>query len=172
MLIKFDDINTWGTIATFVGLGISIVTLFIADNVRKVTQRLQNSIVFDKRVPGQLKAISLLLSDFNILLNNTSANVNQIKALLALLKSEILSLSIKITDKRTKQLIISTVKRIDSDISKSFIIEDKKAHLLRKVYNSLITVSEDDYWNSYTAVGEIHRAVDNLYKDKKAIVKP
>jgi len=172
LAIKLDDINTWGTIATFVGLGISILTLLVANNVRKVTQRLQNSIIFDKRVPGQLKAISLLLSDFNILLNNTSANVNQIKSLLALLKSEILSLSIKITDKRTKQLIINTVKRIDGDINKSFIIEDRNAHLFRKAYNLLFTVSEDDYWKSYTAVGEIHRAIDNLYKDKKATVTP
>jgi len=172
LAIKFDDINTWGTIATFVGLAISIVTLLVANNVRKATQRLQNSIVFDKRVPSQLKAISMLLSDFNILLNNTGANVNQIKSLLSLMKSEIFSLSNKITDKRIKKLIFKTVKRIDSDIHKNFIIEDKNAHLFRKAFNSIFTVSEDDYWKNYTAVGEIHRAIDNLYKDKKATVKP
>jgi len=172
LAINFNDINTWGTIATFVGLGISIVTLIVANNVRQVTQRLQNSIVFDKRVPSQLKEISGLLSDFNILLNNTSENVNQVKSLLAQLRSEIVSLSVKITDKRTKQLIIKAVKKIDNDIIKDFVKPDKNAGFIKKAYNLIFRVSEDDYWQSYTAIGEIHRAIDNLYKDKKATIKP
>jgi septal ring factor EnvC (AmiA/AmiB activator) len=171
--VNFKDLNTWGIFATFIGLIISIITLIIANNVRKATRNLQNSLAFDKRVPTHLKQIDSLLKDFNMLLNNIGDNVNLINAVLANLKSELLSLSNKISDKRTKKLIHKTILNIGRNLNKQFTpkIHHENSNPLIKAINFLFKVHESHYWRVYISVGEIYRSVDNLYKDKRIRIK-
>ena len=173
MTIKFDDINTWGTVATFAGLIISIITLIVANNVRRVTETLQNSIAFDKRVPGHLKQIDLLLTKFNQLLNNVSGNINPMRALMAKIRSEISSLSTKISDKKTKRLFNKVIRGLDKNINRKYIHHSDLigSTYLKKAINYFFTVSDDDYWQSYTSVGEIYSTIENLHKDKQVKIK-
>jgi hypothetical protein len=171
--LEYDDINTWGTIATFIGLAISVATLLIADNVRKVTRELQRSVSFDKRIPNHLREISTLLTDLNTLLNNANNNINELKTLSGLMRSELISLLIKITDKRLRLLIKKSLRQISRNIKKDFVYYDKghQPNAFRKFYVRIFNITADNFFQSYTSVNEVYRSVDNLYKDKKTQIK-
>lgn len=173
MKIDLHDLNTWGIFATFIGLAISIITLVVAENARRATKKLQNSLIFDKRVPVHLNQISNFLSDFNTLLNNTNGNVNQIKLLLAHVKSELLSLLEKITDKRARKLISMTISHINKNISRPYskVNMNESSTLWNRIVTKFTKSTGDSFWSSYTDIGEVHRTVDNLYKDKKVKIK-
>lgn len=172
--MNWTDINTYGSLASLLGIIISLIAFLAANSARKAVKKVQDSILFDKRIPTHLRSLDELLSQYNELLNDIEGNNSSIKKLHALLKSELSSLLDKTDNRKARNLIKKTIKKINKKTNRSFFkesnshsIRDKLAVFLKRTY----LTSHSDLWEIYNYSNEIHRYLNNLQQDRKYLIK-
>ena len=97
------DINKIGSIASIIGLIISVVTMIIVVFVDKKVRKLQLSNLFDQRINLHLKTIDTLQKELNSHMPNIVSNEVRIKEILVQLLTEFESLYPKLNDKKARR---------------------------------------------------------------------
>lgn len=168
------DINTYGSIASIVGLIISALAFWAADSARKAVKKIQDSFLFDKRIPQHLKVLNGKLSDLNSLLTDIDNNKNQITTLLAQVKSELQSLSEKTLNEKVLCKTNETIKAIDKVKNDKIYKEGDQTVLKNRINHyckSFYLTSHKEIWKIYNDLNEIYTQVENLKLDKKYLIK-
>lgn len=168
------DINIYGSVASILGLIVSAFAFLAAKNAKEAAREIQDSFMFDKRIPMHLKVIDEKLVNYNELLADIDQNKTQLKTLLSQLKSELTSLSDKIKNRKALKKIRTTISLTDRVIDREIYLESDQTRLLNKViflFNSFYLASHSDIWRIYNSLNEIYTQIDNLKLDKKYLIK-
>jgi len=168
------DLNTYGSIASLVGLVVSGLAFVAAKNAKEAAREIQDSFLFDQRIPMHLKVLDNKVSNYNYLLVDIEANKKQIKTLLSQIKSELISLSDKIKNRKALRKLRSTIILTDKVINREIYLEANQTYLLNRVlhfFKSFFLVSHSDIWKNYNDLNEIYALISNLKLDKKYLIK-
>ena len=166
------DINTYGSIASILGLIVSGLAFWAADGAHKAVKRVQDSFLFDKRIPQHLKYLNDKLSNLNGLLADIETNKNHITTLLSQVKSELQSLSEKTLNEKVLLKIKDTIKSIDKVKNDKIYKESDQTFLTNRIshfFKSFYLTSHKDIWTIYNDLNEIYTQIDNLKLDKNCL---
>ena len=168
------DLNLYGSVASLIGLIVSVFAYFAAVSAKKAAQKVQDSFLFDRRIPQHLKFLDEKISKYNELLSDINNNKNQIKTNLAQVKSELNSLLEKVANKSAVSIIQNTIKSIDKISKQEIYKENDQIAIWNKIvyfFKSFYLTSHSDLWKVYTNLNEIYTKIDNLKLDKKYLIK-
>lgn len=172
--MNWNDINTYGSLASLLGIIISFIAFLAADSAKKAARKIQDSFLFDKRIPQHLKVLDELLSKYNELLIDIDRNNSAIRTLHSQIKPELSNLSDKIKTKKALNLINTTIAMIDKKSKRPFFKESESHSLWNKgvdLYKGIYLTPHKDIWRIYTSLNEIHWYVNNLKQDRKYLIK-
>jgi len=171
------DINITGSIASIIGLIISVITMFIAVFVNRKVKKLQLSNLFDKRINLHLTKINTLQQELNSHMPNIVTNEVRIKEILVELMTEFESLFPKLHDKRARQKTSGLVGNIQRIKNKGFYntektdvnIWDRLFFLYKQVFSNM--VSSRKILDIYILVNENYNRIQQVKLDKNALIK-
>ncbi|MCU0446929.1 MAG: hypothetical protein MUE85_18680 [Microscillaceae bacterium] len=127
--ISNQDISFWADITSFIGFGVTIITLIISLLLRTEVKKLQDNNLIDKRLPEHIKTLEIFASELNKRMDdlNDEKNINYIEIELSKIISELVSLNKKRLDKTEKTSIRSLIKFIKQT-------NNKKIDFYRQIY--------------------------------------
>jgi hypothetical protein len=171
------DINYISSIASIIGLIISVITMFIAIFVNKEVKRLQFSNLFDQRINLHLTKIDILQQELNLNMPDIVANEVRIKKILVELMTEFESLFPKLQDTRARKktnALIGNIQRIKNkgfyNMEKTDVnIGDRLFFLYKQVFSNMI--SSRRILNIYILVNENYNRIQQVKLDKNALIK-
>jgi len=168
------DLNTFGSIASIVGLAVSGLAFIAAKKAKEAAREIQDSFLFDKRIPIHLNVIDKKLTNYNNLLADITQNKTQLKTLIAQIKSELISLSEKIKNRKALNKLKSTISLSNKLIVREIYLESDQTQIWNRIkyfIKSFFLVSHGDIWKLYNDLNEIYTQIDNLKLDKKYLIK-
>ncbi|MGJ8737738.1 hypothetical protein [Zobellia laminariae] len=171
------DINTTGSIASIIGLVISVITMLIVVFVNRKVKKLQISNLFDQRINKHLTTINTLQQELNSNMPNIVANEIRIKEILVQLMTEFESLFPKLQDKRARRKTNRVVKCIQGIKNKGFYntektdvnMFDRFAFFYEEKFSNM--VSSRKILNIYILINENYNRIQQVKLDKNALKK-
>jgi len=171
------DINNIGSIASIIGLIISVLTMIIVFFVEKKVRKFQLSNLFDQRINLHLATIDTLQKELNSHMPNIVSNEVRIKEILVQLLTEFESLYPKLNDKKARRKANRLIYIINKTKKKGFYnthktdvnIWDRFLHLYKQVFSNMI--SSRKILGIYILVNENFNRIQQVKLDKNALIR-
>jgi hypothetical protein len=174
---KINNLSDLGSIASIIGLAISLITLIIAYILNKKVKKLQYSNLFDRTITKRLTGIDKLQKNLNRLLPDISKNEIEIKEILVELLAIYEALSPKLPDRKARNKAKLLIRRIKQSKECTFYnLKDKNLSIWDKIasFFKLIFLKKTSnlrIQQIYIATNENYNRIEQIRLDKKERIK-
>jgi len=166
-----------GSIASLIGLVLSVITIIIVSCVDKKVNKLRYSDLFNKRINVHLTTVDRLQKELNLTIPYVLENEIRIKEILVQLLTEFESILPKLQDKKARKktkLLLCKVQRVKNkrfyNLHKSEeTLIDRLLSFYKSIYLNL--VSSRKILDIYILINENYNRIIQVKLDKKAIIK-